>query len=263
MNAPTRAVLLLLLTWTPSRAGEETVPLSPEPPSEADYQALRQTSPFTRVLNLSETYALRGVARINGEQVATLYNRDNQKTLVVTPDGKNEAGIALVGVNRAPELTGVTATISFDGDEAELRYEESQLNPQPKPGPGGGGGGSPGSPGRPPEGERKGPSPQDIERYKALPEEKQAKLREYIGSVMRNYPNLSREERGNMIRGAMIRLTDGGDIEIPQAPAGQTPGAQPGGPGTPQSNNPQPTTRIEIRQENRDSRGDGRRDDRR
>jgi hypothetical protein len=259
------ALLFLPLAWPRVGAEEETVALSPEAPSQEDFQALRQTSPFTRVLNLSETYALRGVARINGEQVATLYNRDNKKTLVVTPDGKNEAGIALVGVNRAPELTGVTATISFAGDEAELRYEESQLSPQTKPGPGGGG--PPGSPGRPPEGERKGPSPQDIERYKALPEEKQAKLREYIGSVMRNYPNLSREERGNMIRGAMIRLTDGGDIEIPQAPAGQTPGAQPGGPGAPQSTSqggsPQPTTRIEIRQENRDGRGDGRREDRR
>ncbi len=35
---------------------------------------------------------------------------------------------------------------------------------------------------------------------------------------MKNYPNLSREERGNMIRGAMMRLTDGRDLEIPQAP---------------------------------------------
>ncbi len=34
---------------------------------------------------------------------------------------------------------------------------------------------------------------------------------------MKNYPNLSREERGNMIRGAMMRLDDGRDLEIPQA----------------------------------------------
>jgi len=226
----------------------------PEAPSASDFEALRRTSPFTRVLNLSETYALRGVARINGEQVATLYNRETKKTLVVTPDGKNEAGIALVGVSRAPQLEAVTAKISFAGDEAELKYETTQLYPEPK-----GGSGAPGSSGgRPPEGEQRGPSPQDIERYKALPEEKQAKLREYIGTVMKNYPNMSREERGNLIRGAMIRLTDGRDIEIPQSPP---PGQAAPNASQPQSQ-PQSTSgdRREGRSENRDGGGGERRD---
>jgi hypothetical protein len=35
---------------------------------------------------------------------------------------------------------------------------------------------------------------------------------------MRSYPNISREERGNMIRGAMIRLTDGRDLDVPKPP---------------------------------------------
>ena len=189
---------------------------SPEAPSENDFTALRKTSPFTRVLSLPATYALRGVATIDNEQVATLYNRETKKTIVVTPDGKNEAGLSLVEIVPAPDLEGVAAKISFAGDEAELKYELSQIFPQPRPpGSGSGSGGK--------EGERRGPSPQDIERFKALPEEKQAKLREYIGHVMRNYPDMPREEKGNLIRGAMIRLTDGRDIEMPQAPA-QPPG---------------------------------------
>lgn len=225
MNPSFPSVIVLLVLGIPLVA-QETVPVDPdqpEAPSESDFEALRKTSPFTRVLSLSETYALRGVARINGEQVATLYNRETKKTVVVTPDGKNETGISLVGVSRAPRLDEVTAKISFAGDEAELKYEVTQLYPEPK--------GTPGTPtppgGKPPEGERRGPSPQDIERYKALPEEKQAKLREYIGAVMKNYPDMSREERGNLIRGAMIRLTDGRDIEIPQAPQGANPQGQP------------------------------------
>lgn len=239
----------------------ETIPSDPVPdaPSASDFEALRKTSPFTRVLSLSETYALRGVAKINNEEVATLYNRETKKTVVITRDGNNEAGISLVNVTGAPQLDGVTAKISFADDEAELKYETSQLYPAPKAQPG-----APGQPGRPPEGEQRGPSPQDIERYKALPEEKQAKLREYIGHVMKNYPNLSREERGNMIRGAMIRLTDGRDLEIPQAPPpGQSPvpGGPQGGPGQPQpqaqqiQNNSGPV-RIEVRTESRG--GDGR-----
>ena len=197
-----------------SLVAEETAVVieSPEAPSENDFTALRRTSPFTRVISLPETYALRGVATINNEQVATLYNRETKKTIVVTPDGKNEAGLSLVEIVPASDLEGVAAKISFAGDEAELKYELSQIFPQPRP-PGSGSGGS-GN-----EGERRGPSPQDIERFKALPEEKQAKLREYIGHVMRNYPDMPREEKGNLIRGAMIRLTDGRDIEMPQAPA--------------------------------------------
>lgn len=247
---PTFFIALGLSTRLPAQELLPTPGPEPEAPSASDFEALRKTSPFTRVLSLSETYALRGVARINGEQVATLYNRETKKTLVVTPDGKNEAGIALVGVSRAPQLEAVTAKISFAGDEAELKYESTQLYPEPK-----GARGAPPSGGRPPEGEQRGPSPQDIERYKALPEEKQAKLREYIGTVMKNYPNMSREERGNLIRGAMIRLTDGRDIEIPPSPpAGQTPPVN-------TATQPQSTSgdRREGRSENRD-RGGERRD---
>ena len=202
---------LLSLTGVRLFAEETIVPDSaPEAPSESDFEALRKTSPFTRVLSLPETYALRGVATINDVQVATLYNRETKKTLVVTPDGNNAAGISLVGVAPSPSLEGVTAKISFAGDEAELKYELSQIFPQPR---------APGSGGEVKrEGERKGPSPQDIERFKALPEEKQAKLRDYIGHVMRSYPDMSREEKGNLIRGAMIRLTDGREIEVPPAP---------------------------------------------
>jgi hypothetical protein len=207
-------VLVLIIAFSGSCLRAEELPSGedfPEALSGNDFAALRQTSPFTRVLSLPATYALRGVATINNQQVATLYNRETKKSILVTPNGENDAGIALVEVTPASDLEGVAATISFAGDEAELKYELSQIFPQPRP-PGAGKGGE----GK--EGERRGPSPQDIERFKALPEEKQAKLRDYIGHVMRNYPEMSREEKGNLIRGAMIRLTDGRDIEVPPAP---------------------------------------------
>ena len=91
----------------------------PEAPAESDFAALRKTSPFTRVLSLPGTYALRGVATINQIQVATLYNRETKKTIIVTPDGGNEAGISLVEVMPSSTLEGVAAKISFAGDEAE------------------------------------------------------------------------------------------------------------------------------------------------
>jgi len=228
-------------------AEEMTVAIeSPDAPSENDFSALRKTSPFTRVLSLPATYALRGVATINNEQVATLYNRETKKTIVVSPDGENEAGISLVEVLPASDLEGVAAKISFAGDEAELKYELTQIFPQPRP-PGSGSGGD----GK--EGERRGPSPQDVERFKALPEEKQAKLRDYIGHVMRNYPDMSREEKGNLIRGAMIRLTDGRDIEVPPAPA-QPPGGGGSNSGGDQRNRDRSGDRSGDRSENRERR---------
>ena len=188
----------------------------PKAPGEADFSALRETSPFKRVLNISDTYALRAVASFDDIQVATLFNRETEKTVVVSCDEENEIGIELVGVVLSDQQTGVAATISFAGEEVELKYEESQLAPAGK-----GKGQSSGGRGDGKDGERrKGPSKEDIERYKALPEDKRNQLRQYIGQIMKQYPDMPREERGNMIRGAMIRLSDGRDISLEPRPQG-------------------------------------------
>lgn len=211
---PYLALTGLLLAATIRGEEESPSPLPvPNAPSEEDFAALRKTSPFTRVLSLPETYALRGVATLGGERIATLYNRETKKTVVVTPDGDNETGISLVEISRGDQLEEVIAKIAFAGDEAELRYEESQIRPQgqiPGAGPPGGQRG-----GRP-----RGPTPEEIERYKALPEDKREKLHQYIQHVRQAYPDMSREERGNLIRGAMMRLSDGHDIAVPSSPSG-------------------------------------------
>ncbi len=169
-----------------------------------EFTPLVKTSPFTRVLSLSETYALRGIANLGDQQVATLYNKETKKTIVVTAKGDNEAGLSLVTVNPATDLVEVTAKVALAGDEAELRYDESQINLESRSGS------RPGATTRP-------HSPEH-DRFMALPKEQQDKLRSYIGYVMRSYPNMSREERGNLIRGAMTRLSDGQDITIPTTP---------------------------------------------
>jgi hypothetical protein len=195
--------------------------LTPGPVESSDFEALKEASPFGRVLDPAEVYVLRGVASFDDIQMATVYNRQTKKTVIVTPEKKTDEGLQLVEVSQPPSapeyaLTAVSARISFAGDEVELRYEESQISPQTRPGGGGDGRGD--GHGKGDDGKRKGPSKEDIARYRALPQEKQQKLREYIGHVMRSYPNISREERGNMIRGAMIRLTDGRDLDVQKPP---------------------------------------------
>lgn len=215
MNTQGWVVLLTGLGTVFPALAEENFGL-PKAPEEADFSALRETSPFKRVLSISDTYALRGVASLEDIQVATLYNRETEKTLVLTRNGKTENGMELVeviGANVPSEgLGGVAAKISFAGEEVELKYETSQLSPLPKGGSGGSGRSRDSK-----EGERRGPSKEDIERYKSLSEENRNKLRQYIGQIMKQYPEMPREERGNMIRGAMIRLSDGRDIDLPQS----------------------------------------------
>lgn len=214
---------------------EKAVGPAPDPVAESDFEHLRAASPFTRVLDPSETYVLRGVAQFDQRQWATLYNRETKKTYVVDAEEANEVGLKLVEIvppGRVPpgeELAAVTAKIDFAGEEVELKYDREQISPTPRQGKGGPGG-SRGSD----DGQRRGPSEEDRRRYESLSEDNRAKVRAYAGHVFRNYPNLSREEKGNMIRGAVIRLSDGRDLEIPSGDGGGAairvqPGGRPGG----------------------------------
>jgi len=186
--------------------------LLPQPVTEGHFNQVLGNSPFLRILDLSETYSLRGIAEIDGQPVATLYNRDKKRTVVVAADEANDLGMKLVDVVPNQDLTGVMARISVGGEEVELKFDSDRVNPQPK---GGGRGGTSGGDRK--DGKRRGPSKEDIERYKALSDEKKEKLRNFIRGTMQKYPKMSREDRGNLIRGAMQKLSDGRDIEIPEA----------------------------------------------
>ena len=196
--------------------------LLPQPVTEGHFTQVLSNSPFLRILDLSETYSLRGIAEIDGQPVATLFNRDKKKTVVVAASETNDLGMKLVDIVPNQDLTGVMARISVGGEEVELKFERDRVNPQPKKGSRGG---PPGGDRK--DGERRGPSKEDIERYKALSEEKKEKLRNFIRGTMQKYPNMSREDRGNLIRGAMQKLSDGRDIEIPQAPGSPQGGGPP------------------------------------
>lgn len=182
----------------------------PQPVNAEHFSAIRSQSPFLRTLNISETYSLRGVAEIGGDPVATLYNRKTRKTLLVTKDKANEAGIQMVEVVPAKDLGGVAVKVSFAGEVVELKYDNSVVTPKPKSG------GSSRPSGEP---ERRGPSKEDMARYNSLTEEQKQKFRDYARQTMTKHPNMSREERSNMIRGAMTRLAEGRDIQLDSQPS--------------------------------------------
>ncbi len=100
--------------------------------------ALRKTSPFTRVLRLlGNLCSPRGGEDQQRTGRHPLQTDETMKTVdrVITASGTKRREFSLVGVTGAPQLDGVTAKFSFAGDEAELKYETSQLYPAPKPSP--------------------------------------------------------------------------------------------------------------------------------
>jgi hypothetical protein len=182
--------------------------VAPQEVTQEHFSAIRAQSPFLRTLNLAETYSLRAVAQIDGQPVATLYNRETKKTLTISKDEANAAGIQMVEVIPGKDLDGVTVKVSFAGEVVDLKYDADQLSSMAQAGGKGGGERKDG------DGQRKGPSPEEKKRYESLSKEQKEKFHQYARQTMQKYPNISREERYNMIRGALSRLSEGKDIQV-------------------------------------------------
>ena len=187
----------------------------PPQPDEKLFAALKKASPFQRTLNISETYVLRAVAVYEDVAYARVFNRETKKTVTIEVGGEPEQGLELVKVvePKKGDLTAVTAQVSFAGEVAELKYEPEQLTPTQRRGSSGRGG--PSRDGRS-DGDRRGPTSEERKKYHTLSDEKKKKLHEYIKATVKKYPNMPREERGNLIRGALQKLSDGRDLEIPK-----------------------------------------------
>jgi hypothetical protein len=98
--------------------------------SESQFEALREHSPFTRVLDFSETLRLTGIAMIDGEQVATVRDRTKEKSYVISSQ-TNENGWKMVGVESSVDLKKSSATISVNGGEhVTVQFDEKQLHPE-------------------------------------------------------------------------------------------------------------------------------------
>lgn len=102
----------------------------PGPVADTQFDSLKARSPFTRVLNLSETLQLTGLAVIDGEEVATIEDRRQGKRFTISGEA-NEDGWKMVSAESSEDLGKVSATISVYGEEVvTLTYAETQLRPE-------------------------------------------------------------------------------------------------------------------------------------
>jgi len=117
-----------LLFGAPEEASiaEFFLPGSIEPDSFTD---LLENSPFTRVLDFSESLQLTGIAVIDGEQVATVHDREKGRSFVVSTE-PNENGWKMVEIDSNADLENVTASFSVNGGEVvTVQFGDEQLNP--------------------------------------------------------------------------------------------------------------------------------------
>jgi len=214
------SLVFLFLAWFSTVKADAPFDYPPVP-DEKLFTALKSTSPFLRTLNISETYSLRAVAIYEDLAFARVYNKFTKQTITIEIGGEPQAGLNLIKIiepGDSSNLTGVAAQISFAGEIAELKYAPEQITPSlrsPSSTSGRSSGDRQKDGGK--DGDRKrGGSPEDRAKYEALDDKKKEKLREYIKSTVSKYPDMPGEERGNLIRGALQKLSEGRDLEIPK-----------------------------------------------
>jgi len=118
----------------PSGTGQVTNSESIQLPLEvnpAHFAALKEHSPFLRNLGLSQSLIITGVARIDGDPVATLFDLETSKTSVVSMDAVSPEGWQLVEVvGDLADVETLAARIRMAGgtEVVSIRYEKTPLH---------------------------------------------------------------------------------------------------------------------------------------
>ncbi|MDF1754871.1 MAG: hypothetical protein P1U89_18940 [Verrucomicrobiales bacterium] len=99
-----------------------------QPVTEENFSALKVNSPFRRSLNLSKSLILTGIARMEEDLLATLFDIESKEIHVVS-NNVNANGWRLVEIKgNEADLESLTAQILITGGEVvSVRYEKDQL----------------------------------------------------------------------------------------------------------------------------------------
>lgn len=105
----------------------------PAPVKEADFEALKNQSPFLRILDPSKSLILVGLARISGNPVATVREPETGKTRILSTTSSEDSW-RIVGVEGDPaNIATVSAQISVGKEVFTIRYDQVQVKPSPSP----------------------------------------------------------------------------------------------------------------------------------
>ena len=110
-----------------------------QPPDSADdlpkpldidiFASLKDAPPFRRVLSLSDSLVLTGVAKVPGSIVVTVLNTATNESFVVSNE-PNAQGWSLVKVEGKGNLRNVVATVDTGTQQIAIRFDPRQLQPE-------------------------------------------------------------------------------------------------------------------------------------
>jgi len=175
----------------------------PQPLTEQHFKEFLESSPFTRVLNLSESLKLTGIARLDGKLLATLMDRETKTTYVVS-DVPNPQGWKLVEISSAngADLETVSAMVAVDGEMITVRYDDRQLNPG-ETRPAGSQGKSNDDRPPPTEKEKKEFGKMIHQKWTSLDKAQQEQAKKIAGEKMKKNPDMSDRQKGEMINSTL------------------------------------------------------------
>ena len=111
----------------PAVRGDATAAI-PASVSAANYPDLLARPPFRRVLALSESLVLSGVATLPAGKVVTVWDRATGRSFIVTA-AANAQGWKLLELTGGSDLRSVSATIAAGEQTLTLRFDPERLTP--------------------------------------------------------------------------------------------------------------------------------------
>ena len=175
-------------------------PAIPASVSAASYPDLLERPPFRRILTLSESLILSGVATLHGGKIVTVWDRTSARSFVVGAH-PNPQGWKLLEVSENSDLRSVTATIAAGDQKITLRFDPERLTPPKldntsKPAPRSEGAVVV-------EALLRSLQPAAAKDFEALPAEAQESFRKAFSSYLANYPTASDAKRLAFVQRAL------------------------------------------------------------
>jgi hypothetical protein len=192
-------------TLTPAPMTMSAGPVDPDLPQpfdESSLSAIIQNSPFTRIVSISDSLVLTGMAYVNGKPVVTIFDKNDKQSIVVS-DEPNLKGWKLMEAMPSSNIERAQAKIAIGGETFSIRHstlDKNDLKGKSDKGDRSSHGDSSG-------GDRfsrssRGPSEEDRKKYESLSDKAKDKFRDAMREKFSDekFRNAPEEERRNAVR---------------------------------------------------------------
>lgn len=205
----TKPLLFRLSLLLPAVSGlaAEPDPDLPQPFDPATLSPVVTSSPFTRMVNMSDNLVLTGIAYIDGKPMATLFNKETKQSRLVRTEPDFD-GWTLQEAHPSPDITRSRASINIGGEIISVHYAALTAKDM-KPD---GNSRSERSDRGPSGGDRyrgsRGPSDEDRKRFETLSEKARDKFRDVMRTKFSDekFRNAPDEEKRNIMRKEFERI---------------------------------------------------------